>query len=67
MKKANAFHAPLHPLVAPLVHLHFRSLREDARMEYYQNVAANGIGNFQAQRFSKEEHLILPTDRSALG
>lgn len=52
------------PRVAPLVHLHFRSLREDARMEYYQNVAANGIGNFQAQRFAKEEHLILPTDES---
>ncbi len=50
------------PRLAPLVHLHIRHLREDARMEYYQNVAANGIGNFQAQKFSKEEHLILPTD-----
>lgn len=50
------------PRLAPLVHLHFRRLREDARMEYYQNVAANGIGNFQAQKFAKEEHLILPKD-----
>lgn len=31
-------------------------------MEYYQNVAANGIGNFQAQKFAKEEHLVLPHD-----
>lgn len=50
------------PRLAPLVHLHARHLREDARMEYYQNVAANGIANFQAQKFAKEEHLILPTD-----
>jgi len=52
------------PRLAPLVHLHFRRLREDARLEYYQNVAANGIGNFQAQKFAKEEHLILPKDES---
>ena len=31
-------------------------------MEYYQNVAANGIANFQAQKFAKEEHLVLPAD-----
>jgi type I restriction enzyme S subunit len=48
--------------VAPLIHLHARHLREDARMEYYQNVAANGIANFQAQKFAKEEHLVLPAD-----
>ena len=52
------------PRLAPLVHLHFRRLREDARMEYYQNVAANGIGNFQAKKFAMEENLILPTDES---
>jgi type I restriction enzyme S subunit len=50
------------PRLAPLVHLRVRHLREDARMEYYQNVAANGIANFQAQKFAKEEQLILPTD-----
>lgn len=48
--------------LAPLIHLHARHLREDGRMEYYQNVATNGIGNFQAQKFSKEEYLILPAD-----
>lgn len=52
------------PRLAPLVHLHFRRLREDAQMEYYQNVAANGIANFQAQKFAKEECLILPADES---
>ncbi len=52
------------PRLAPLVHLHFRRLREDARMEYYQNVAANGIGNFQARKFAEEEHLILPKDEA---
>ena len=49
--------------ISPLVHLHARHLREDARMEYYQNVAANGIANFQAQKFAKEENLGLPTDQ----
>lgn len=50
------------PQLAPLVHLRTRNLREDAKMEYYQNVATNGIANFQAQKFAKEERLILPTD-----
>ena len=52
------------PRIAPLVHLHIRGLRQEGRMEYYQNVATNGIGNFQAQTFAKEEHLILPKNES---
>ena len=48
--------------LAPLAHLHLRHLREEKRMEYYQNVAANGIGNFQAQKFAKEDHLRMPAD-----
>jgi type I restriction enzyme S subunit len=52
------------PKLAPLVHLRARHLREDARMEYFQNVAANGIANFQAQKFAKEEGLILPKDEA---
>jgi type I restriction enzyme S subunit len=48
--------------LAPLIHLHARHLREYGRMEYYQNVATNGIANFQAQKFAKEEHLVLPAD-----
>lgn len=31
-------------------------------MEYYQNVAANGIGNFQAKKFAAEECLVMPID-----
>jgi len=54
----------LDPRLAPLVHLHVRHLREDARMEYYQNVAANGIANFQAKKFAKEEKLVLPIDET---
>lgn len=50
--------------LAPLVHLHARHLRESTRMEYYQNVATNGIANFQAKKFAKEEHLILPIDET---
>jgi len=57
---------PCNQEIAPLIHLHARHLREDGRMEYYQNVAANGIANFQAQRFSKEEHITLPTDEGKL-
>ena len=57
---------PCNQVIAPLIHLHARHLREDGRMEYYQNVAANGIANFQAQRFSKEEHITLPTDEGKL-
>ena len=52
------------PRIAPLVHLHIRGLRQEGRMDYYQNVATNGIGNFQAQTFAKEEHLILPKNES---
>ncbi len=57
---------PHDPKLAPLVHLRARHLREDARMEYFQNVAANGIANFQAQKFAKEEGLILPKDDAVL-
>ena len=52
------------PRIAPLVHLHIRGLRQEGRMEYYQNVATNGIGNFQAQTFAKKEHLTLPKNES---
>lgn len=50
------------PALAPLLYLHLRHLRENARMEYYQNVAANGIGNFQAKRFLAQEFLNIPTE-----
>ena len=50
------------PNVASVAYLHLRHLREEKRMEYYQNIAANGIGNFQAQKFAKDECLVLPTN-----
>jgi type I restriction enzyme S subunit len=57
--KVFRFH---NPNLAPLAYLHLSHLRETGKMQYYQNVAANGIGNFQAQKFAEEEHLALPTN-----
>ena len=57
--KVFRFHEPS---LGPVAHLHLRHMREEGRMEYYQNIAANGIGNFQAQKFAKEERLVLPAD-----
>jgi type I restriction enzyme S subunit len=50
------------PSLATLAHLHMRHLYEEGRMAFYQNVAANGIGNFQSQRFLESEHLVFPSD-----
>ena len=50
------------PSLAPLAHLHMRHLYGEGRMAFYQNVAANGIGNFQSQRFLESEHLVFPAD-----
>jgi hypothetical protein len=49
--------------LSPLVHLHLRHLRQTKRTEYFQNVAANGIGNFQAKKFAEEESVPLPSDK----
>jgi restriction endonuclease S subunit len=50
------------PSLAALAHLHMRYLYGEGRMAFYQNVAANGIGNFQSQRFLESEYLVFPTD-----
>lgn len=50
------------PSLAPLAHLHMRHLYAEGRMAFYQNVAANGIGNFQSQRFLGSEYLVFPAD-----
>jgi len=50
------------PSLAPLAHLHMRYLYGEGRMAFYQNVAANGIGNFQSQRFLDSEYLVFPTN-----
>ena len=39
---------------------------DKGKMSYYQNVAANGIGNFQSQRFLEDEKIVLPADISKL-
>jgi type I restriction enzyme S subunit len=51
------------PALAALAHLRMRYLYAEGRMAFYQNVAANGIGNFQSQRFLESEHLVFPADK----
>lgn len=57
--KVFRFHEPR---LAPLAHKKMRYLFESGDMAFFQNVAANGIANFQAQRFVNSEVLLLPGD-----
>jgi len=41
-------------------------LLEENKMNFYQNVAANGIGNFQSQRFLQDEMIIVPSEVTEL-
>jgi type I restriction enzyme S subunit len=50
------------PLLAPIFMMRMKELYETDRMKFYQNVAANGIGNFQATRFIECESVPLPLD-----
>ena len=50
------------PDLAPLVYLDFKHLYTEKKMLFYQNIATNGIGNFQAERFVNSESLLLPSD-----
>jgi type I restriction enzyme S subunit len=52
--------------LAPLIYLHLRHLHREGRMSFYQNVAANGIANFQTSRFVETERIVLPTDTAEL-
>ena len=54
------------PKLAPLVHLHMRHLYDTEKMAFYQNVATNGIGNFQAKRFVATEMIAIPKDSTLL-
>ena len=47
---------------APLAHSHLCYLLKEGKMPFYQNVATNGIGNFQSQRFIKSENLVIPAN-----
>lgn len=51
------------PALAPLAHHYMRYLYAEGKMAFYQNVAANGIGNFQSRRFLQSEHLVVPAGR----
>jgi type I restriction enzyme S subunit len=57
---------PKNPQMGALLNLHLKYLREEKKMEFYQNVATNGIANFQAQRFVETEFILLPQDNKLL-
>ncbi|MFQ5799255.1 MAG: restriction endonuclease subunit S [Candidatus Binatia bacterium] len=57
---------PKNPVLSMLMHLHLQYLREENKMPFYQNVATNGIANFQAKRFVDTECLVLPKERPVL-
>ena len=46
--------------LAMFLYHHIRYLMDEGKMRFYQNVAANGIGNFQATRFVANETVALP-------
>jgi type I restriction enzyme S subunit len=54
------------PLIASVAYVYLKSLYDAGRMRYYQNVAANGIANFQTTRFVSTEGLLLPPNESGL-
>jgi type I restriction enzyme S subunit len=54
------------PNLSPLVYLHMKYLYDTEKMAYYQHVATNGIGNFQAKRFVESEMITLPQDKELL-
>ena len=54
------------PELAPLVHSHLKYLHNTGKMKFYQNIATNGIGNFQGRRFVGSEAMPIPNDRKLL-
>jgi len=53
---------PKDPQLSPLIHLHLKNLFIEGKMSFYQNVAANGIANFQTTRLLEKEVIVLPND-----
>ncbi len=51
--------------IATLIQLHLAYLYDENRMKFYQHVATNGIGNFQAKRFIESEAMSLPTNNES--
>jgi len=44
-----------------LIQVHMKYLFKEGKMAFYQNVATNGIANFQTARFLSQEKIALPT------
>ena len=54
------------PQIASILLLHVKRLHREGGMAFYQNVAANGIANFQATRFVESERIALPNHPTEL-
>jgi type I restriction enzyme S subunit len=57
---------PYNRKLSTLTHLHMKNLYDTGRMHFYNNIATNGIGNFQSTRFLEMESLFLPKDKDLL-
>jgi type I restriction enzyme S subunit len=51
---------------APVLYAHLRHIYGNGRMAFYQNVAANGIANFQTTRFLQTEFVVIPNSQDLL-
>ncbi len=54
---------PMDVAYGHLVHLCMKELWLNGRMSFFNNVAANGIGNFQSKRFLDTEYFLVPAER----
>lgn len=54
---------PQNSRLGVLIDLHLKYLYHENKMPFYQVVATNGIGNFQASRFVESEALVLPKNQ----
>ncbi|MHC1753903.1 MAG: restriction endonuclease subunit S [Methanosarcina sp.] len=52
--------------LASIMYLHLKHLYDTGKMGFYQNVATNGIGNFQAKRFVESESIPFPKGEKLL-
>lgn len=51
------------PKLAPLVYLQLSREYETGELIRFQNIASNGIGNFQSRQFEREFVVLLPPER----
>lgn len=52
--------------LAPLIQMHMEMLYRSGKIDKYQNVSSNGIGNFQMNRFLEMEKIPLPRDLNSM-